>query len=326
MGVIFVPDTSIIKYREMKEKFIRSRRSQRTKEEYSRSLQSYITHFRKYAPELHPFWSTYRDVRDIIEDWVFTMTTKVTPTSARAYLAAVSSFYSFLIKEEFVDLVKNPARGIDIWDDGPPRDMQFPDAELADRFERCLAADAESGTLVDMRSWLLYRFLTEGGFRASELCNIQLKDVETETGRVRIVNGKGGRSRTTIVLVETGRMLAEFANTYHLEEEDYIFMSSNMYAWETKRKRSKDKGVKPISRCLLADMLKTRAREHKFTDKEVDKLKRPHGYRHLWAVRQVDAGTHYSSIMLMGGWRSMTMLLRYIQHASPGLVAIERNT
>lgn len=317
-------DDSLITYREMKEKFLSRIRNRNTKLLYGRSLERYVKHLYKYAPGLHPLTGSWRDLRDVAEDWAFTLTVTIKPASARSMLSGVSAFYSWLMKEEYVEFEKNPAKDIPLWDDEPPKEMRFPDEALADSFERCLFKDATSGSLVNRRNWLMFRFLSEGGFRASELCNVKLEDVELVSGKTRITNGKGGRARTTMVLAETGKFLAEFVADYSLEDEDYIFMPRYMYAWASEKKRLKTSGVKPISVDILSNMLRDSAIRHNYTDKEVDKLKRPHGFRHLWAVRHVEANTHYSSLMLMAGWRSMAMLLKYISHAAPGMKAIER--
>ena len=69
-------------------------------------------------------------------------------------------------------------------------------------------------------------------------------------------------------------------------------------------------------------LLKKAAERHGFDAKEVKLLQRPHGYRHLWAVRHVKAGTSHIYIMLMAGWKNMTMLEHYISYASFDVKAV----
>ena len=51
-------------------------------------------------------------------------------------------------------------------------------------------------------------------------------------------------------------------------------------------------------------------------------VRKPHGFRHLWAVKQVAAGTPHILIMLMGGWEDVRMLKYYINHASFEIKAV----
>jgi len=316
-------DSSILAWTDMKRSFLKRISNENTKRLYSRSLTIYRQFLQKYDKDLHPVTGDYRSLRTAIEDYSFSATTKVKASTVEVRVAAISSFYKWLIGEDFIH-IKNPAKGIKIWNDDPPRVPMFPDAELADKLEGCLHQDAEGGQLTRRRDWLMFRFLSEGGFRASELCNIKLRDVDVLSGKVAITRAKGNKTRITAVLLETVQALEEFASEYSLQPEDYIFMAGYQYTWDEERKRHWRTGIKPISVDALKKMLREGATRHGFSEKEVKRLQSPHGFRHLWAVRQVEAGTNHVYIMLMGGWTNMNMLQYYINHASFEVQAVAR--
>jgi integrase len=307
------------------ERFLMRLKNEHTRAQYQAALVKYQEHLKAYDENLDPLTGDFRMLRDAIEDWAFSSTSRVKASTVASWLTVVRGFYKYVIDEDLVEeLVKNPARSIQVWDDDPPRRLIFPDAELADRFELCLRKDAESGILHQRRDWLMFRFLTEGGFRASELCRIKLEDVDFVTGKVFIPQAKGDKNRTTAILVETCEHLSEFVRDFRVRREDYIFMPHLQYAWRQKQRRLVKSGATPISVDALQKMLKQGAIRHGFSEQEVKLLRRPHGYRHLWAVRHVAAGTGQMFIMLMGGWKSVDMLKYYINHGSLEVQAVAR--
>jgi integrase/recombinase XerD len=292
-----------------------------TQKQYKNSLGVYKQYMDK--AEVDPL-GKYKAVREGIIDWVFHSSTRNRKATVQTRLAAVSKFYQFLVTEELGGnrIVKNPAQDVPIWDDDLPSQPKFPSAELADRYEALLREQAGSG-VKPLRDWLLFRFLTEGGFRVSELCNIRVQDVYPD-GKINVPVAKGNKSRFTAVLPETLETMQKFVTVYRLLPDDWLFMPHQMYEWTHEQRRRPLKGATKLTPDAVSAMLKRNSVKLGFEQEEVKKLQSPHGYRHLWAVRQLEAGTGEVFVMLMGGWKNIEMLEHYVGYASPGVKAVER--
>jgi site-specific recombinase XerD len=319
-----------VTWREMEKLFLSRKKNKNTRALYESSLDSYRKHIKTYDKKIHPLNASYRELRNVIEDWVFMNTATMKASSARTRLTGVSAFYSFLIDEEYIDLVRNPASRISVWEDEPPKALEHPSEELANRFEACLRQDAAGGDIRHVRNWLMLRVLMESGVRCAELLDLCPESI-MESAKIRVSRGKGNKVRNTAVLPETARLLTQFAADCKLKPRERLFMPAYKYKWmpyeRTKvLRKTGEARAEHMTSYGTRLMLKTAAERHGFDEKEVKLLQRPHGYRHLWAVRHVKAGTNHIYIMLMAGWKNMDMLEYYISYASFDIKAVEKSS
>lgn len=138
--------------------------------------------------------------------------------------AALSAFFGWLIAEG--QLQRNPCHGL-----RPKRADDPVPTVTADQMQRlralCMADSLRARELRDLqvqglslrwgtlpeglRNWAMFMVLRGTGLRASELLNLELRDVDVDAGEVVVREAKGGKSRRVYledpVLLAVGRYL-----------------------------------------------------------------------------------------------------------------------
>lgn len=108
-------------------------------------------------------------------------------------LTAVLAFFRFLYAERF--LATDPGRGLEFPRVPPPLPPKIlSEAEVV----RLLEAPA-TDTPLGLRDRAILELLYSSALRNSELGALQLEDLDLERGLVRVIRGKGGRSRVVPV-------------------------------------------------------------------------------------------------------------------------------
>lgn len=290
---------------------------------YSYSLKLWRQFLKKYDPDLDPVLGEYLPLRQAIEAWVWQLTGTVKEVTAASRLAAVKSFYTWLVMEyQLMD--NSPGRFLRTSNLDPPRVLKVPKSETVDTFLEAIVTDE---SVVGRRDYLIVKFLRESGLRVSELCALKIADLDAESrdeGFIKVTSGKGNRSRITAVLVETMELAFTFITDNSLEADDYLFMPLRYYGWDVERRRLKTKGAKALGARCVRLMLKTRAIAAGFEADDVKMLQSPHNYRHLWTAEHVHAGTDSLILMRMGGWRNLGMIDYYIGQAGVNVHAVRR--
>jgi integrase/recombinase XerC len=111
--------------------------------------------------------------------------------SIRRYLSSARSFFGFLLSHEMVAL--NPFVGVP----APKAARRLPKALSADQAEAMVALDAKNDALA-IRDRALLELLYSSGLRLQELVSLNLVDIDTTDGLVR-VTGKGAKTRVVPV-------------------------------------------------------------------------------------------------------------------------------
>jgi len=124
-------------------------------------------------------------------------------TSAARTLVAVRGLHRFLALEGDADA--DPAAAVS----PPPAPSRLPKAISVDEVKRLLDAAAVGDTPASLRDAALLEFLYGTGARISEAVGLDLDDVESDTGVVRL-RGKGGKQRVVPVGSYAGRALAAY--------------------------------------------------------------------------------------------------------------------
>lgn len=102
-------------------------------------------------------------------------------------LAAIRSFYRFLLKIEFVE--HNPAQGVQ----APKSAKKLPRVLDVDQVAGVL--DAPSDALLEIRDLAMFELFYSSGLRLTELVMLDLSDVSLDDGSLRVRFGKGGKQR-----------------------------------------------------------------------------------------------------------------------------------
>jgi site-specific recombinase XerD len=147
------------------------------------------------------------------------------------------------------------------------------------------------------RFHVMVLLMLDTGARCSEVCGIDLGDVASDLGTVRVM-GKGSRERLLYLSPRMALALGE---------------------WLHRRERSlRTSGVDTP---VLFPTLTGRRLTHRLVGKRFRKesaragLPSPlnaHGLRHLWATHHAKSGTNVLLLRQLGGWSSMSMVMHYV--------------
>ena len=91
---------------------------------------------------------------------------------------------------------------------------------------RALLNTCQRGDLIGERDQTLFLFLLDTGARAREACNMNIKDVDLNTGAVIIRYGKGGKTRTVFIGHTTKRALRTYLHLRH-DPSPVLFISKD---------------------------------------------------------------------------------------------------
>ena len=181
--------------------------------QYHRNLSENTLH--SYGFDLREFlqWINQREVRpedvklrdiDAFIIWLKKKGNKVQSVNRKAY--ALKTFYRFLLRNEVVQ--KNP---LEFFENikGP---KLLPHYLTREQQEGLLKAAKEGNTdapWIDARNHLVVLLLIDSGLRISELCNLQMKDINLGEGVLRVL-GKGSKEREVILSDRVQAALREF--------------------------------------------------------------------------------------------------------------------
>ena len=115
--------------------------------------------------------------------------TALTIGTQKSWLAAVSSFFSWLTREGLV--LYNPASDLDL----PRKELRLPRNVLSANEVEAVMNVPNIGKPMGVRDRAILEVLYSTGIRRSELCNLNQCDLDFDRGVVRIEQGKGGKDR-----------------------------------------------------------------------------------------------------------------------------------
>ena len=225
---------------------------------------------------------------------------EITPTDLRSYLSnltvckvSLSSyqknlkvFFGWLIKEELI--TKNPFDNIPM----PQCPTVFPK----------ILSEAEINKLINVakkskRDLAVLLVLIDCGVRASELCQIELEDLDLSGRSILIKKGKGNKSRYVFFSDLTARALNRYINSRPESFDNALFLSIT-------RKQN-------IDRATLRQIIK------RLGDKAgITSQCSPHVLRHSCATLYIRGGGDIHSLQLLLGHTTTAMTSRYVHLVS----------
>lgn len=216
----------------------------------------------------------------------------LSPHYVHAGARTAKTFLRFCELEELIDI--SPMRRV--------RMPRLPKEALppftADEVNRLLAAcDAA-------RDRAIVLVLLDSGVRGSELCSLDVSDVDMSTGRVQVRQGKGRKDRTTFVGAKTRKHVAKYLRTRTAASSDPLFIGHQTEA------RLTFYGLQSIVRRVAE-----RAGVY------------PHGihrFRRTFAIEALRAGMPIMHLAAMMGHGSLPVLQRYLRLLSDDLETAHR--
>ena len=131
-------------------------------------------------------WSQVKDV-DIRQFVAARHKSGIAPKTIQRELAAIRSFYRFLLKRNRVD--HNPAHAIQ----APKSSKKLPKTLDVDQIAGLLSVSPDS--VLEIRDLAIFELFYSSGLRLSELVLLDCNDLSLSDGFIRVRHGKGGKQR-----------------------------------------------------------------------------------------------------------------------------------
>lgn len=147
-------------------------------------------------------------IREITPDFLqrnfFAFGEKHNPAGVHAAYGTLSAFFQWLVKEE----VMAPDWKNAMLKVKAPKVVLDPLEPISIEDVRALITTCERGDFMGERDRAIFLFLLDTGARAREVCNLNFKEIDLNTGAVMILYGKGGKTRMVFIGRKTGRACA----------------------------------------------------------------------------------------------------------------------
>ena len=206
-------------------------------------------------------------------------------STIRSRWVALRSLYGWATEEEITE--KNPLARIHV----PKADEPPPDV-LADGDLKRLLAACKGTTFRDRRDLAMIRLMLASGLRVSEVCGLDVADVDLTNRLVAVTDGKGGKSRVARIDVATAAAIDRYKR-----ERGRHRLAGRPELWIGHRGPVTRKGVPAI----LAKRAEMAGIGHVH----------PHQLRHTWAHRSKRSGASSEDLQRLGGWSDTKVMARY---------------
>ncbi len=232
--------------------------------------------------------------RHAISAWLADLAETAEPSTVATRLRGMRRFCRWLVAEGELD--QAPTDGIEI---ASPPDKPVPilsDEEIAALLKACTVPRGRSGVydraiFVGRRDEVILRMLLDTGVRVSELCGLQLTDVDLDR-ELAYVSGKGSRPRVVPFGARTAQAIDRYLRVRAL----------HAHARSPKLLLGQRGPMTPDG---AREVLYVRAAAAGLSNVH------PHRFRHTFAHRWLAGGGQERDLMMLAGWRSDDMLSRY---------------
>lgn len=148
-------------------------------------------------------------------------------TTIHRKLSSLNSFYNYLVKDEIIDT--NYFSNVEAPKSPKRLPKMIKEAEIQMLFEIC-----DLNNKLGYRNFCILGCLYGCGLRVSELCNMQIKDIDFIERTIKIT-GKGSKDRIVVMYDELSNSLKYYISTFRLEllynskdeNNRYVFLNKN---------------------------------------------------------------------------------------------------
>lgn len=219
-----------------------------------------------------------------LHEYVAELGESVSHNALNIYILELRVFLRFLVDNGY--LKENPLEHLRTHREPLPPVTPFTREEVG-RLIEATQTPFEEAVLV---------LLLDSGLRASELCNLELEDIDLRAGELIVRKGKGGKSRRLALNAKPRKALRKYLRGR--AQLDGLLWPAQ---WQRKQ----------LS--WMLDKLARRAKVH---------CVYPHRFRHHWAVELRRAGVDILVIQQLLGHSSIQMTLRYVAYVE-GEIAVQ---
>lgn len=248
---------------------------------YRRDLLYFADYTEKKGKKLNEL--ELKDLEEFINDF---SSKGFNPSSVGRAVSSIKSFFRFLIDEE--NFEKNPAELLEI----PKKVKRLPEI-LSQEEVISLLNGVETDTSMGVRDRALLEFLYATGARVSEVCSLNMEDLDLKRGVVRIW-GKGRKERVVPLTKEAIKWLEEYIRDARME------IVKNSGGKLTKALFLSNRGRR-LTREMVWHIIK------KYSKKSgIEKRIYPHIFRHSIATHLLEKGCNLRVVQEILGHSSIT--------------------
>lgn len=213
-------------------------------------------------------------------------------------LATLSAFIDFLILMELFDSKQDERKKWPKLLDTPKRlPIVLNNPEMQD-----LLTQPDTSTILGRRDRTILMLIYSVGVRVSEVCSLQLKDINRSDGRI-LISGKGGRER----YVPLDSIVDEAI-------QDYLSSRSSVIP---------ELFVSKKGGALTPRAIQFLVKKYAQTA-QIDKVVTPHKLRHTCATHLLQEGAHLVSIQKLLGHKSLTTTQIYLHITITDLLELSK--
>lgn len=213
-------------------------------------------------------------------------------------LATLSAFIDFLILMELFDSKLDERKKWPKLLDTPKRlPIVLNNQEMQD-----ILIQPDTSTILGRRDRTILMLIYSVGLRVSEVCSLQLKDINRSDGRI-LISGKGGRERYVPLDPIVGEAIQDYllSRTSEIPE---LFVSK------------KGGALTPRAIQFLVKKYAQQA--------QIDKAVSPHKLRHTCTTHLLQEGAHLVSIQKLLGHKSLTTTQIYLHITITDLLELSK--
>jgi site-specific recombinase XerD len=223
--------------------------------------------------------------RQDVEAWIADQQARgLAKATIRSRWIALRSLYGWLVAEDELD--SSPLERVRVPKADPPAPAVLTDDDLRRLLRAC------EGRSFDRRDAVLVRFMAATGLRVSEVCSLDLADVDLKLRLATVRSGKGDKAR--VVRFDPGTAAA--LDRYRRARARHR-LAARPELWIGHRGPLTRKGVPAIldKRSAMAGLSHVHA----------------HQFRHTWAHRWLSNGGTEGDLQRLGGWANADVMRRY---------------
>lgn len=240
-----------------------------------------IMNFLLWVGSRNPQDLNYKDIRIYLSDIQFKNYSRTT-TSRK--IASIRTFYRYLYREKLIK--SNPADNIK-----SPRKIKNLPKFLTDIEVEQIFDSINIASPVGYRDRTIFELLYATGMRISELCNLDIADINFE-GQEITVFGKGGKERIVLISNRVKKLLDEYIAVYRplmqnkSNVNNAVFLNKTGYRLQ---QRSIRRSLSEIIKKLI-----------------LPKKVSPHVFRHSFATKLLEKGADLRVVQELLGHSSIS--------------------
>ena len=221
---------------------------------------------------------------------------RVSAASVARYYGAIGAFWKFCVQEGYVEV--NPMVGV-----CKPKSPQSVIEPLTETDTQAMV-DACGTDFIGLRDRLLLLVLLDSGLRASELCGLEIGDIDHEEGTFIIRHGKGDKARRVPYGKTVASTLRNYLSRRGKQASEALFV--NVYGAGLNRFRVREIVIKLATKAGLTRKVCA------------------HMMRHSFAVSYLRAGGNVFALQKTLGHSTLEMSRRYSELADSDLIEMHR--